>query len=217
MALLLFLVFLFVGAFDAEVYSLTDQSDYETRNMKEENRKLSKRGLRIVGEDEFSKYRQEPLTIPPPLSHPSNNGNVNVIMRRGELEGSKMDQEPQLYRYQHHKQGRGHGHRHGYQHHHGIGVGPQHFDAELNNDVSSFHYSDHTSSEVDYMPMKPRKFRPHFQMDESYAQAGRVKIHPHHKHHPIKASFDEFDGHTGEYVGSGHVTTVSSNTNGLLK
>ena len=201
--LLLFLsVSLFVRAFGVDTHSIFDTS--------EENRRPSGRGLRIVDDEEFSKYRQEPLTIPPPLSHISNDGNMNVNM------GLEMKEEPRLHRYQHHRQGHGRGrsHRQGL-HHHVIGAEPQHFDAELNNDVSSFRHSDNTFSDVDHVPVKSRKFRPHFPIDEPKAHGVNIIVHPHHKHHPIRASFDEFDGHTGEYVRSGHVTSVPAVLNGL--
>ena len=223
MTFLLCLLSALLVVYAAGVDTISSLIEEEIGSTKGNNLRSSRRSLRIVDEEEFSKYRQEPLTIPPPPSHASSAKYMNSNVESEQSEISDVELEPQLHRNQHHRQGYSHGHgygrahghkQEGYPYQHGIGVGTQHFDAELNNDVSSFHHLDH-ASDVDSVPMKPRKFRPHFSLDESSAHGARMKIHPRHRHHPIKASFDEFDGHTGEYVRSGHITSVSSITNVL--
>ena len=199
MSLLFFLLLLLAAGFHHLLY--------ESNREKEDNEVIRRR-LRIIDEKEFSRYRQEPLTIPPPPPRP--NGTDRSGYATAEVKMSSTTAEtraelpPPASYFQHYRHGRGH--------HLGIGKGVQHFDAELDNDVSSFHHLEHTSAplEQDFMPFKPRKFRPHFPLDHESGHRTRMKIHPQHKHHPIKASFDEFDGHTGEYVRSGHVTTTAA-------
>ena len=212
--LLAFLVVFIVFHGPPSKDTMSNTIEEETKSAEDKDQKSTRRGLRIAREDEFSKYRQEPLTIPPPLSHTSSKeySSSNTEKELSEHSDAELDHYHQHHRYSY---SHGHGHKQdGLQYQHGAGVGAQHFDAELNNDVSSFHHLDH-SSDVESVPVKPRKFRPRFPVDESSAHGARMKIHPRHRHHPIKASFDEFDGHTGEYVRSGHATSVSSVTNVL--